>query len=349
MPHILFATNGCTPIPASCTNLPKRVRNNRTCSGKRVGFTLFAAASALLTTFVASAQQPTIQGPIVITSGGTYSGTLVSDNPDVPAVSINTNEPVVITNSTVTSKGPLFAINGTGSGANVTIVNTTGLALDPGIAGKQRGVFVTASDVSSLVVQNTSMSGVSFGVKVLSSKVSTLKILNNLAVNLEDRESNGQGGLLNARPDLGHFIILNGVTAPAGAEIGWNKLVNVIGAGSTEDVINIYKSQGSQPYPITAHDNYMEGFSSTTTPNYSGSGVVSDGDGTSPFSAFLLFENNDIVHAAGSGVEIASGHDVAARGNRVVSCGRDSSGDWFAMPFANAVSIWNYYWVGGLL
>jgi hypothetical protein len=291
----------------------------------------------------AAASQPVIYGPIIITSGGTYSGTLISTNPTVPAVTINTNEPVVITDSTVASMGPLFSITGTGAGANVTIMNTTGIGLDPRVKGQQRGVFITANDVASLVVQNTSASGVSFGVKVLSSHAAHLKIMNNLAEDLEDRESDGQGGLLPQRPDLGHFIILNAVSAPNGAEIGWNKLVNVIGASSTEDVINIYKSQGTSSNPILVHDNYMEGYSSTTTASYSGSGVIADGDGSAPLTAFVAFENNEIIHTAGSGVDIASGHDISATGNRVVSCGMYTNGTWFAMPFANAVSIWNYY------
>jgi hypothetical protein len=173
--------------------------------------------------------------------------------------------------------------------------------------------------------------------------VANLNISNNLAIHLEDRESNGQGGLLAARPDLGHFIILNAVSIPHGAQIGWNKLVNTIGDDSTEDVINLYKSQGTAATPIVVHDNYMEGYSSTTTPSYSGSGVIADGNQTAPFTAFALFENNDMVHTAGSGVDISSGHNIVATGNRVVSCGLNTNGTWFAMPFANAVSIWNYY------
>ena len=280
--------------------------------------------------------------PVVITKGGTYSVNVVNDNPKVPAVSIETNQPVVLTNSTVVSRGMLISIAGTGSGANVTITNTTGVGLDPQVAGQIRGVFVNAYDVSSLNVQNTSMAGVSFGVKVLASTATQLRIMNNFGENLEDRESNGQGGLLPERPDLGHFIILNGVAAPNGADIAWNKLVNTIGNGSTEDAINIYKSYGTSAHPIIAHDNYLEGYSSTTTPDYDGSGLVSDGDGNAPITAFVFFSDNEMVHAAGSGVEIASGHNIVAEGNRVVSCGRNANGTWFAMPYANAVSIWNY-------
>ena len=304
----------------------------------------FASASAqsMQASSGAASAQASYHGPITITAGGTYSGNITSDDPTRAAVTINTDEPVVIVNSTIQGRGNLIEIANVGRGANVTVSNTTGTALDPQVRGRLRGSFVVANNVSSLVVSNTSMYGVSFGVKVLSSRVSTLKIVNNFAQNMEDRESDGSGRLLNTRPDLGHFVIFNDVSAPNGAEIGWNQVVDTIGSSSTEDVINIYKSQGSNSSPIEAHDNYMEGFSSTTTPSYSGSGLITDGDGSSPVTAFVLFDNNEIVHTAGSGVEVASGHDVTARANRVVSCGQNSSGDWFAMPFVNAEIMWNY-------
>ena len=63
-------------------------------------------------------------------------------------------------------------------------------------------------------------------------------------------------------------------------------------------------------------------------------------------SAFALIEENDIVHTAGSGVAIANGHDITLSSNSIVSCGRDSSGNWFAMPFATAAVMWDYYGTG---
>ena len=282
-------------------------------------------------------------GPIVITRGGTYSGVWTSDDPKVPAVSIHTDEPVVLRNSVITSRGDLIDITGTGKGANVAIRNVSGTALDPEIAGMQRGAFISATGVNTLRVKHCSMFGVSFGIEVSSSILSALTITQNLASNLEDRASDGNGGLTNARPSLGHFLFLYEDSAPAGAEISWNQVVNRIGSSSTEDVINVFKSQGADGAPIRVHDNYMEGYSSTTPPGYTGTGLITDGDGSTPVTAFVSFESNQMVHTAGSGVEIAVGHDITARGNRVVSCGTDAQGHWFAMPFVNAVVLWNYY------
>lgn len=290
-------------------------------------------------------QTPT--GPIVITSAGSYSGNWNSDVPTTAAVTIETDAPVTIHDSTVTSRGPLISVTGVTSGANAAIYNVTGRAMDPGVPGQQRGAFVDAHKINSLVVRNCTMTGVSFGVKVGKSTVAALQIVNNLASNLEDRASDGQGGLLDEEPSLGHFVIFNGISAPDGAEIGWNQVVQTMGKSSITDVINIYRSQGSSPHPIWVHDNYLEGASSPVSPtDFSGAGIIADGARDAPVTAFAVFQNNEVVHTAGAGVAIHNGHDIAAIGNRIVSCGEDAAGNWYARISANATSIWDGYGSG---
>ena len=287
---------------------------------------------------------PGTAGPLVITKGGVYSGIWNSNDPNVPAVQIQTSDPVTLRNSTLTGRGDLIAIVPTTAGANVVIENVTGTALDPGVASVQRGSFLTAQSVAGLTVHHCTMIGARFGVKVLSSQPRLLSITENLAEDLEDRESDGNGGFLPDRPDLGHFIMLNGVSATQGAEIAWNQFTATIGKSSTEDVINIYKSQGSRNNVISVHDNFMEGNASPSAPNnYTGTGLIADGDAAAPETAFVSFAQNHVVHTAGSGVEIAAGHDILVTGNRVVSCGQDAAGNWFAAPFVNAIVVWNFY------
>ena len=48
------------------------------------------------------------QNPLVITHGGTYSGTWESDDRSVPAVVVKTSEPVIIENSVVRGRGDLI-------------------------------------------------------------------------------------------------------------------------------------------------------------------------------------------------------------------------------------------------
>ena len=318
---------------------------NGTFQGGQPGTTQVTATCGTLSavaSVVVAAQQPS--GPIVITSGGTYSGDWNSTDPNTPAVTINTDAAVTIQNSTINSQGTLIALQGAKTGANVTIENVTATALDPGVSGKQRGTFVAATNTTSLIVKNCTINGASFGIKVTGGTPTTLQIENNLANNLEDRASDGNGGFFASRPVLGHFVLLNNVSALSGAEIAWNKVVQKIGLSSTEDVINIYESQGTAGHPISVHDNYMEGSSSPVGGNYTGTALITDGapTGDSQVTAFVEFKANEIVATAGTGVGIAAGHDIQATGNRVVSCGMNSAGNWYAFG-ASATVIWNYY------
>jgi hypothetical protein len=69
------------------------------------------------------------------------------------------------------------------------------------------------------------------------------------------------------------------------------------------------------------HPRKVENVAPSTFTKYTGIGLISDGGSEGAVSAFVTFEDNDVVHAAGFGVMIASGHDISATGNRVVSCG----------------------------
>lgn len=148
-------------------------------------------------------------GPLVITQGGTYTGEWTSNDPNTPAVTIKTSEQVILRDSVITGRGDLIDIEDVPGGAHVNIHDVTGLALDPGVRGLQRGSFVAATQLGSLRVHHCSLIGVSFGVKLISSTPGELVISENLGSNLEDRASDGEGGLLPLRPQLGHFVFLN--------------------------------------------------------------------------------------------------------------------------------------------
>src|SRR5439155_5985837 len=77
--------------------------------------------------------------PIVITRGGTYTGTWESKDPDIPAITIETAAPVVIQNSTVRGPGTLIANDV--DHVNVTIRNTWGYGTNPNILGESKGRF----------------------------------------------------------------------------------------------------------------------------------------------------------------------------------------------------------------
>ncbi|MDR3737815.1 MAG: hypothetical protein P4L40_02235, partial [Terracidiphilus sp.] len=109
--------------------------------------TVTCGSSTATANVVVSAQQQS--APITITSGGTYSGNWVSNDPSTPAVTIKTDEPVIIQDSVISSRGDLISITGVKTGANVTVENVTGTALDPQVSGKARGSFIKANKVAS--------------------------------------------------------------------------------------------------------------------------------------------------------------------------------------------------------
>lgn len=346
------ARNESTISPSHCTweaadNTVLSSKGNGEFVGTGVGSSSVMATcdgdSTSASALVSSATNPSA---IRITSGGTYSGNWSSTDPKVPAVMILTNEPVVLKNSTLTSRGNLIVIYGSQGGANVAIDNVTGTALDPGVAGQGRGTFLDAEVVAHLSVTHCTMHGVSFGVYVVSSTAASLNIRDNVATDLEDRKSDGHGGFLLNQRLLGHFIQLNGVSSPNGGEIAWNEMINSDGAASVEDIFSFYQSHGSAGNAVLVHDNYLQGaFATGQTTAYTGGGIQMDGASNDPSTAtgFVQINNNTIVHLAGFGISIGAGHDISVTANRIVSCGKDSAGNWLAGQGSVALGMWNYY------
>ncbi|MFK7604419.1 NPCBM/NEW2 domain-containing protein, partial [Deinococcus sp. SM5_A1] len=77
-------------------------------------------------------------GPLVITKGGTYRGNWESMNPNVPAVFIQTSEPVVIEGSNLRGRGNLIR----GWKVNLTVRNSNGYGMNPNVSGAYAGRFV---------------------------------------------------------------------------------------------------------------------------------------------------------------------------------------------------------------
>jgi hypothetical protein len=316
--------------------------------GKSPGSTTISAtchgqtASAMV-----SVTSPANPMAIQITTGGTYTGNWSSSNPNVAAVTVLTDQPIVIEDSTVSGRGDLISIFGSSQGgANVTVKNVTGVAQDPGMAGLRRGLFVSGEHVSTLNVTQCTMHGVSFGIYIAASVINALAISKNLAFDMEDRLSDGNGGVEQENRVNGHFILLNGAIAPNGAEISWNQVIDTVNKASVEDILNFYNSHGAEDKVIYVHDNYLQGaFGAGETHAFTGGGIQMDGDSNDPAQAtgFIEVSNNAIVQTAGYGISIGAGHDISVRSNRIVSCGKDSNGTWLAGQNGSALGMWNYY------
>ena len=198
---------------------------------------------------------------------------------------------------------------------------------------------------SAIAVTHCTMTGVSFGVSIQDSTLTTLSISNNVASDMEDRASDGAGDLTTQRPLKGHFVLIDSSIATNGGDISWNQVINTPGNSSVEDVIDMYLSHGVSSKTIKIHDNYLQGISSpaNVSNDYTGSGIDMDGASNDMQTAtgFVAIYNNQIVHTANVGIGINSGHDISANNNSIVSCGKDSSGSWIATNYAVGISLWN--------
>ncbi|GHO95610.1 hypothetical protein KSF_056580 [Reticulibacter mediterranei] len=230
-----------------------------------------AVATAIMYITHASSSQTTTKqvtygSPITITKGGTYSGNWQSTKPDMPAVKIATGEPVLIINSHIKGPGDLIqALDTTGS--NITVRNSVGLGINPGVVGKTKGVFLHVNAVAKIVVENCDMQEISGGIMLDSSagnKTSdqTVVIRYNRSLNLDARRSDGKGGYLpyqQGQPGA-YFLQIQHLDAVPGVNIGWNEMINGPSNGTVESAITLNQSSGTADSPLLIHDNYVQGF-----------------------------------------------------------------------------------------
>ena len=294
---------------------------------------------------VSQASQPVYQPPLVITKGGTYSGNWQSLDNNVPAVKIQTSEPVVIQNSSLQGRGDLIlAIDGN---ANLTVRNTKGYGLNPNVNGKAIGKFLWSYKATNIVVENCYMKSLD-GIKVWDDGTTTnitVKIRYNRVSNIDERKSDGQGGLINDAAG-GNFVQLNQVQNIANIEIAWNEVINEPHQSNVGDTISIYKSGGTSANPILIHDNYIQGayLTDPTLAYYGGVIMLSDDSEAANNGAnvgFVQAFNNQIVSTANYGIAIAAGHDNQFYNNRIVSSGQLSDGTHLSGGLG--AYIWDFY------
>lgn len=318
-----------------------------------------------------------LSSPIVITRGGTYSGTWESFDPHRPAVTIRTSQPVTIINSTLRGRGDLIA--SAVDHVKLTVKNTKGYGQNPNVSGRAPGRFVDVEAFDNIDLEGNFLEGTS-GIYVgryagdhTSGK--TVRVLHNRAHNIDGRKSNGSaGGWMNfnsrQRISDGHwedgyvdaqFVQVAESQRLVGAEIAWNEVVNDPGNSRVEDNISIYKSSGTSASPIRIHDNYIRG-AYTIAPgkssyhdatwrydwSYSGGGIMlGDGKGATAGDdpAFVKAYDNQVVSTTNYGIAIAAGHDMEAHNNRVISAGVLADGTKIAQQNVG-VYVWDSYHAG---
>jgi parallel beta-helix repeat protein len=284
-------------------------------------------------------------GPIVITKGGTYSGNWQSLDANVPAVEIRTNEPVIILNSNIRSRGTLIdAMDGADFSVNLTVRNTSGYGLNPNIRGQQGGRFIDVFGFSNIDVENNYLES-TCGIYIEKytgdhTANQTFRVLDNSAKNIDGRLSDGAGWYLKTPGDhYVQFFQTNGLHNMVGAEVAWNQVVNQPGLSLVEDNISIFDTTGTRRNPVMIHDNYIDGayaIDAAHETDFTGGGIMLSDIG----SAFVTAYNNQVIDTTNYGIAISSGHDNTFYNNRIVSSGRLANGALVAAQNVGAY-IWN--------
>jgi hypothetical protein len=286
----------------------------------------------------------TWSGPIVITTGGTYSGNWQSTDSEIPAVTVATTAPVIIENAHLRSVTDL--IKSAVAGADLTIRNSVGVALNPATKGQANGLFLKATSPARLDVEGNYIENASGGVLVQGYSGNrdgqqAIVIRRNRARNLNGLLSDGKGGYLPVESTNGRvsrFIELDDVQAVPGIDLGWNEVMNYPGVSLVTDNIDVRGSSGTVNQPLEIHDTYIQGWDA-----YSGGGIKTEsapGATADVAPAFNSIHDNQVVGTVNYGIEFAGGHDNVAANNRVISSGllTDGTKIEIAAPSAGIVN-----------
>jgi hypothetical protein len=260
-------------------------------------------------------------GDLSITAGGSYQGCWTK-------VSIDTSQPVTITNSTIGGAGVTGDLLN-GNATSLTVTNTRFVGTP-----RSGGYAVWLDSFSTFRFEHNSIEQKG-GVK-----------LNNYsgggspaAVIRYNQAHNIDGRLPGGGTDLIQFVQFDAVNNAPGVDISWNRIDNDPGNSSVEDNINMHSSSGTAASPILIHDNLVHGAYGlpATDSNYSGGGILL-GDYA---GAYETARDNVVVSSANYGIAVAAGQHMTLTNNQVISAGQLPGG----APMAANVGavVWNQY------
>jgi hypothetical protein len=270
----------------------------------------------------------TFQGPLKITSGGTYTGKYMSTNASTPAVTIATSEPVVLSHMTIRHKGSgVFAQS---ARANLTIVDSSFKATDPGSVDEQWDVY--AYQPTALVVEHNSFTD-GHGITINGNNLTTSPF----RVNFNDFVNVGR---YDATEMVGP-VHTDKVLAPGG-QVRWNRSTATYGRSVIEDAFGFYKTNGGPGNPFDVGHNLVDGAypHSGDGSDFTG-GAFDLGDGG---GSWLLGHDNTAVNYTNNGFMIPSGHDIEHRNSVAVydgHAGFSDSGPVVSSTFGNGVTTWH--------
>ena len=262
-------------------------------------------------------------------------------------VTINTREPVTLLGCTLAGPGHLIVA---GQGADLTVRNCRGYGLPPTDPTRSRGHFLDAYRATRLVVEHNYLEHTT-GIIInrwsgSGQNGQTITVRYNQGLDCDGRVAGDQ----QADTERHSFVQLNTVAGLPGVEISYNQFINEPNLSAVEDNINLYNSSGTPASPLLVHDNYVQGaypFPATGR-TFTGSGMTTDGDGSSQTAAYIQAYGNQFISTCNAAMNIAAGHDIHYHDNRMVTSALLPDGTRLNATYA-ATAIFNYYQLPGAL
>jgi hypothetical protein len=257
---------------------------------------------------------------IVISSGGTYTGLIVRGTISAPAVRITTASPVTIKNSTIYFSSA-DGIQDYVTNGQVTLTNCQFYGQNPNVSGKlaqcavdtgsgHYGVGLSLLNVNHCTIVNSGNTAI---LVAGANPGATIQVNNNWFVNLQGSPSNGNGGWNTAGWTGAHtHAIQIGGSSGLNCQIEWNYVRNTPFESSCDDVFSFYDAQGTASNWIQCCNNFLDGMYTglVSSQHEDGAGFTTDGNGSDPECAYILFQNDYSVNISGKGMQLPAGHDI---------------------------------------
>ena len=275
--------------------------------------------------FVGSAEPSSYSAPLTITQGGTYSGNWQSTDMSVPALTIQTSEPVIIENCHLSHNGN--GIEAAVPNTRVTVRNCYFHGRAPNVDNKARGGGVLMPYFANLVVEHNSFENTATPIQAYfyqgnATAQETLLVRYNKVRNINGTFKDGIGQENQNFVAVQNFVQAQG--NPRFGEIAWNDVYNEPFKSSCEDLINFYMAGGRSDSWFKVHDNFMSGafHPNPHDDNGSAAGIQIDGPDNDR-SAYIEVYGNSISQVLNGGMGAAAGSHVYMHGNRVVSSSKE--------------------------
>ncbi|TXK52401.1 hypothetical protein FVR03_01405 [Pontibacter qinzhouensis] len=294
-------------------------------------------------------------GAIIAERGMVVKDSIVT-NPFGSAAELRTNELVRFENcDLVFTEHGLKNHNGN-IFSNYELHNCRGISLGPMDGKSSNGSnntsdpnrFLSTDNIKRAIITNCETESMSFmktagNFRGDASKGDKLVIQDCYAKNIQGR--NKWSGFVKA-----NFLQIADVYNGLPTDIGFIRIENKYGKTHVEDNINIYNARGLVNMPIWIHDVLVEGAfyditrefnSSKAKLDYTGGGIITDGDGDySKAPAYILVEDVLLVGVGNYGLGMAAGHHITMRNSTVLVAGVTDTGKRYEEIGNNVSGIW---------